>query len=127
MTDVWLARRGRVDRSMDGRVRVLCGWHRGINYCAEPPIGWVRGLQPTHVMLPEGLTDEGSPGMFRWSSHARRRHASGQSMTHSRRSQGDDSPNWRGFYEAWRDAELPVTLPCRKGHSSRVDSDALSP
>lgn len=103
MTTTWRGRQGK--KADAGSGRILCGWHAGTTYCAAPPIAWVDD-DGERVYLPMGLTDDGTPGQYRWSSKVRR-HVRVQRMP------------WRwGGPAAW-------TLPCEKGHLSIVDAGVL--
>lgn len=118
---VWAARRAKRDPRYAGVLMddpndepgppILCGWHLGVNYCAEPPIAWLDAELGVTVILPMGLTDAGSPGMYRWSAKGER-HAS-------------EPRRWKGAPSVLGRARQPCLVPCRRNHMSRIDWQVL--
>lgn len=66
--------------------------------------------QRDEVWLPVGLTDEGSPGAFRWSGDSKRRMLRGQ---HRLRRRGGET-------QSIRLGDGSIVVPCRLGHHNRV-------
>lgn len=122
---VWRARlaKPRQDRDDDDLLRrniggrILCGWHVGSDYCAAPPIAYLT-YEFDAVTLPRGLTDEGTPGMFRWSQSHRRRESAGRPNPAA---PADLSYGRRG------NVTLPIRVPCRKNHDNIVDAGVAFP
>jgi hypothetical protein len=112
---VWNARRA---KSGDTR-RILCGRIVDGQYTCPEVIAWMAadGTATDYVFALPGLTESGTSGHWRWSSHARRRMQGG----HTRE---PPLAEGRRIREAMR-VILPATLPCRKQHENRVDSALL--
>jgi hypothetical protein len=126
------------------RTRLLCGRRvQGVYDCHEV-VAWRYEIAtsdgpfvaPDFVVLPDGLTDVGTPSEYRWSSHARGRIARGEDPRRDKRSGprqakppgiagtaqvlAGEGP--KGFH---RPANVPLTLPCARGHVNRVDGELL--
>lgn len=85
----------------------MCGWHLGDDYCKAAPIAWKTGDDVAMVELPIGLTDVGTPSVFRWTRNAR----------------GRPSP----VAASGRIVPAPCLVPCGKDHLSRIDSSLALP
>lgn len=67
--------------------------------------------------LPAGLTDEGTPGRYRWSEYALERERRGEELEHLRGS--------RNRIRTVEIADLPITVPCKRHHDNLVDEAVL--
>ena len=84
---------------------------------AEGTRYWTLESKPSDkVWLRIGLTDDGTPGAYRWSRWAMDKIVSGREPKGTRGSDGN--PNVP--------ESLPVTAPCIHGHSNTIDDTVLS-
>lgn len=122
----WTARRAKTGDTS----RLLCGRMVDGRYACPHEVARTAPGLPGRALLPPGLTDAGSPGAFRWSRHALDRMARGESPVHDRRrvlspleAWGRDGGSFRteGQGMEFRDVAAPVTVPCVKHHTNRID------
>ena len=149
---IWTARQPRSYDSDDfsgrfygrdaGGRRILCGHHRGVNYCTAPPIARVDERDAWHaVALPPGLAPvDGLLNVYDWGGRARRRLDAGERPGTARRvrfpgamaprttSLGardpHEPPSGVQSYAPWESgltAVRPVTVRCEHGHWNRID------
>ena len=87
------------------------------------------------VFLPPGLTDEGTPGIFRWSAYAAARMERGESPFQDGRGvlspleawgRNDGSFRVAGKGMEFQEVAVPITVPCVKHHQNRIDDEAPS-
>jgi len=128
---VWRARRA---RRPDNRLdiygpRLLCGWQFGPDYCTER-VAWIAEPKSNgEVVIPSGLTAEGSLGEYRWSNRARRRVEGDRRADHDGRSARRDDlgdPAGKMVRGTIRVVKVPSVVPCRRGHRNLIDTAVLS-
>jgi len=113
------------DRSAD-RDKILCGFTVENRYCCVEIVAhkalWSADDEhdlpgPDELWLPVGLTDDGTPGEYRWSQYAADR---------IKRYESPSVGRGGGATRAVRLGSGAIVVPCRKGHRNRVDAGTLS-
>lgn len=101
--------------------RVLCG----ANGCREVIAYVANRQQPGLVVVLPGLTDEGTPGEYRWSRHAQERAEGGRTPEYDRSATYVYSRAQWQTVGPLRFARVPCSIPCRRGHLNRIGTDVL--
>jgi hypothetical protein len=119
---VWTARRAKhPDRRLDiNGPRILCGRMVDGEYPCGEIIAWYAQLGSTDVVIPSGLTDDGTPGRYHWSRHALERMDRGEDSRSDRRT--FDRSAEVGYI---RVVSTPLTLPCASRHENAIDPGLL--
>lgn len=108
--------------------RLLCGYHFGVNFCAEAPIAWIIGDPadpPALLAVPVGLVAV-APGVYEWTSAARGKLAAGRSPNvRDPRGRPTSSPMIGRAAREYliADPAARYTVPCRKGHRNLIALD----
>jgi hypothetical protein len=103
--------------------RILCG---ALGATCARVIAWDRQSKQPVVAIPSGLTDDGTPGVYRRTGHSREKVEAGR-MHDVRRD--DRPPGWSASH--WRDAgpvrfaRVPCVIPCPRGHLNDVTTAVL--
>jgi hypothetical protein len=117
---IWPAR-----LSKDG-TKILCGWHVGRANCTAmlagvEDLGW--GLRPYFQAFYEQdrPQEPGEPLYLRIGTHAADKLAHGEVPVRRRAATTEDGTRVN-VIKPW---SLPVVVPCKRGHVSKVDSGTL--
>jgi hypothetical protein len=99
--------------------RVVCG-------VCRKAIGWDRASKQPVLAIPSGLTDAGSPGVYRWSTRASDKLQEGVApiLQHRNRAPGYTAEQWAAIGPV-RFARLPCVIPCPAGHANEVTTAVL--
>lgn len=107
------AKRGDGDRFLCGRL--VAGRH----VCPEMIARLALDQPSSEIWLPVGLTDDGSPGAFRWSSYAAARIARGEGELGRGKALIRAGQAPERVHTVTMEGQT-VTVPCRKGHQNNL-------